>query len=92
MALAELVERGCIEVIVTTLSSRRCDRIAHTGIERRSRAVAWPYSQAATLDGFQELDCAGDSQPVGYYGLSEGGWVGMHLVPVGPGSRFRPSS
>jgi hypothetical protein len=40
-----LVERGCIEVIVTTFSPRRCDRIARAGIERRSRAVAWPYSQ-----------------------------------------------
>ena len=37
MALAELVERGCIEVIVTTFSPRRCDRIARAGIERRSR-------------------------------------------------------
>ena len=48
IALAELVERGFIEVIVTTFSPRRCDRIARTGIERRSRAVAWPYSQAPT--------------------------------------------
>ena len=46
--LAELVERGCIEVIVTTFSPRRCDRIACAGIERRSRAVAWPCSQAPT--------------------------------------------
>jgi hypothetical protein len=37
------VERGCIEVIVTTFSPRRCDRIARAGIERRSRAVVWPY-------------------------------------------------
>jgi hypothetical protein len=48
IALAELVERGCIEVIVTTFSARRCDRIARAGIERRSRAVAWPCSQAPT--------------------------------------------
>ena len=48
IALAELVERGCIEVIVTTFSPRRCDRIACAGIERRSRAVAWPCSQAPT--------------------------------------------
>jgi hypothetical protein len=37
IALAELVERGCNEVIVTTFSPRRCDRIASAGIERRSR-------------------------------------------------------
>jgi hypothetical protein len=48
IAPAELVERGCIEVIVTTFSPRRCDRIARAGIERRSRAVAWPCSQAPT--------------------------------------------
>src|SRR5215469_12547054 len=48
IALAELVERGCNEVIVTTFSPRRCDRIARAGIERRSRAVAWPCSQAPT--------------------------------------------
>ena len=48
IALAELVERGFIEVIVTTFSPRRCDRIARAGIERRSRAVAWPCSQAPT--------------------------------------------
>ena len=48
IALAELVERGCNEVIVTTFSPRRCDRIACAGIERRSRAVAWPCSQAPT--------------------------------------------
>ena len=46
IALAELVERGCNEVIVTTVSPRRCDRIACAGIERRSHAVAWPCSQA----------------------------------------------
>ena len=48
IALAELVERGCIEVIVTTFSPRRCDRIARARIERRSRTVAWPCSQAHT--------------------------------------------
>jgi dienelactone hydrolase len=38
----------------------------------------------ATLDALQKLDCAGDSQPVGYYGLSQGGGVGVHLVAAGP--------
>jgi len=38
----------------------------------------------ATLDALQKLDCAGDSQPVGYYGLSQGGGVGMHLVAAEP--------
>ena len=37
-----------------------------------------------TLDGLQKLDCAGDSQPAGYYGLSQGGGAGMHLVAAGP--------
>ena len=37
-----------LNMIVTTFSPRRCDRIARAGIERRSRAVAWPYSQAPT--------------------------------------------
>ena len=38
----------------------------------------------ATLDALQKLDCVGDSQPVGYYGLSQGGGVGMHLVAADP--------
>ena len=37
-----------------------------------------------TLDALQKLDCVGDSQPVGYYGLSQGGGVGMHLVAAEP--------
>ena len=37
IALAELVERGCNEVIVTTFSPRRCDRIACAG-SRGARA------------------------------------------------------
>jgi len=47
MALAELVERGCIEVIVTTF--RHVDVTALPARESRgARAVAWPYSQAPT--------------------------------------------
>jgi hypothetical protein len=38
----------------------------------------------ATLDGLQKLDCVGDSQSVGCWGLSRGGGVGMHLVAVEP--------
>ena len=38
----------------------------------------------ATLDALQKLDCVGDSQPVGYYGLSQGGGVGVHLVAAEP--------
>ena len=38
----------------------------------------------ATLDALQELDCAGGSQPAGYYGLSQGGGAGMRLVAAGP--------
>ena len=38
----------------------------------------------ATLDALQELDCVGDSQPVGYYGLSQGGEMGIRLVAAEP--------
>jgi dienelactone hydrolase len=38
----------------------------------------------ATLDALQKLDCVGDSQPVGCYGLSQGGGVVMHLVAAEP--------
>ena len=38
----------------------------------------------ATLDALQKLDRVGDGQPVGYYGLSQGGGAGMHLVAAGP--------
>jgi hypothetical protein len=38
----------------------------------------------ATLDGLQELDGAGGSEPAGYYSLSQGGGAGMHLVAAGP--------
>jgi cephalosporin-C deacetylase-like acetyl esterase len=38
----------------------------------------------ATLDALQELDCVGGGQPVGYYGLSQGGDVGIRLVAVEP--------
>ena len=37
----------------------------------------------AALGALQKLDCVGGSQPVGYYGLSRGGGVGMHLVAAG---------
>ena len=38
----------------------------------------------ATLDALQQLDCVGDSQPVGYYGLSQGGEMGIRLVAADP--------
>jgi dienelactone hydrolase len=38
----------------------------------------------ATLDALQQLTCVGDSQPVGYYGLSLGGQMGMRLVAAEP--------
>jgi dienelactone hydrolase len=41
----------------------------------------------ATLDALQELDCVGDSRPVGYYGLSQGGEMGIRL-----GSHYRVPS
>jgi dienelactone hydrolase len=34
----------------------------------------------ATLDALQELDSVGDGRPVGYYGLSQGGEMGMRLI------------
>ena len=37
-----------------------------------------------TLDALQELDSVGDSRPVGYYGLSQGGEMGIHLVAAEP--------
>ncbi|GAB2608715.1 hypothetical protein Aab01nite_60680 [Paractinoplanes abujensis] len=37
-----------------------------------------------TLDGLQELDSVGDSQPVGYYGLSAAGESGIRLVAAEP--------
>ena len=56
MALAELVERGCIEVIVTTLSPRRCDRIARAGIERRSRGGVALLAGTHRIPGLVSLD------------------------------------
>ena len=38
----------------------------------------------ATLDALQQLDSVGDSQPVGYYGLSQGGEMGIRLVAAEP--------
>jgi len=38
----------------------------------------------ATLDALQQLDSVGDSRPVGYYGLSQGGQMGMRLVAAEP--------
>jgi len=38
----------------------------------------------ATLDALQELDYVGDSRPVGYYGLSQGGEMGIRLVAAEP--------
>jgi dienelactone hydrolase len=38
----------------------------------------------ATLDALQELDSVGDSRPVGYYGLSQGGEMGIRLVAGEP--------
>ena len=38
----------------------------------------------ATLDALQELESVGDSHPVGYYGLSQGGEMGMRLVATEP--------
>jgi len=38
----------------------------------------------ATLNALQQLDCVGDSQPVGYYGLSQGGDMGIRLVAAEP--------
>jgi dienelactone hydrolase len=37
-----------------------------------------------TLDALQRLDSVGDSQPVGYYGLSQGGDIGIRLVAAEP--------
>jgi dienelactone hydrolase len=38
----------------------------------------------ATLDALQELGSVGDSQPVGYYGLSQGGEMGIRLAAAEP--------
>jgi dienelactone hydrolase len=38
----------------------------------------------AALDALQRLDCVGDSRPVGYYGLSQGGEIGIRLVAAEP--------
>ena len=38
----------------------------------------------ATLDALQRLDCVGDSQPVGFYGLSQGGEMGIRLIAAEP--------
>jgi dienelactone hydrolase len=38
----------------------------------------------ATLDALQELGSVGDSRPVGYYGLSQGGEMGIRLVAAEP--------
>ena len=38
----------------------------------------------AVLDALQELDCVGDSLPVGYYGLSQGGEIGIRLIAAEP--------
>ena len=38
----------------------------------------------ATLDALRELDSVGDSRPVGYYGLSQGGEMGIRLVAAEP--------
>lgn len=37
-----------------------------------------------TLDALQKLDHIGDSQPVGYYGLSQAGEMGIRLVAAEP--------
>jgi dienelactone hydrolase len=37
-----------------------------------------------TLDALQKLDSVGGSQPVGYYGLSHGGEMGIRLVAAEP--------
>ncbi|MGM1062627.1 dienelactone hydrolase family protein [Saccharothrix sp. Mg75] len=37
-----------------------------------------------TLDALRELDSVGDSRPVGYYGLSQGGEMGVRLVAAEP--------
>ncbi|WP_367128044.1 alpha/beta hydrolase [Saccharothrix sp. HUAS TT1] len=37
-----------------------------------------------TLDALRELDCVGDSGPVGYYGLSQAGEMGIRLVAAEP--------
>ncbi|WP_207216493.1 alpha/beta hydrolase [Xylanimonas ulmi] len=37
-----------------------------------------------TLDALQKLDCVGDSQRVGYYGLSAAGETGIRLVAAEP--------
>ncbi|MEU8076703.1 alpha/beta hydrolase [Catellatospora citrea] len=37
-----------------------------------------------TLDALQKLDSVGDSQPVGYYGLSAAGEMGIRLVAAEP--------
>jgi dienelactone hydrolase len=37
-----------------------------------------------TLDALQGLECVGDGQPVGYYGLSQAGEMGIRLVAAEP--------
>jgi len=37
-----------------------------------------------TLDALQQLDGVGDSQPIGYYGLSQGGEMGIRLAAAEP--------
>jgi hypothetical protein len=61
IALAEQVERGCIEVIVTTFSPHRCDRIARAGIERRSRGSVASLAGTHRVPGLVSL---GTSTPM----------------------------
>ncbi|WP_438801956.1 alpha/beta hydrolase [Actinospica durhamensis] len=37
-----------------------------------------------TLDALRQLDCVGTGRPVGYYGLSQGGEMGIRLVAAEP--------
>jgi hypothetical protein len=65
MAPAELVERGCIEVIVTTFSPRRCDRIACAGIERRSRGSVALLAGTHRIPGLVSLGTSTPTCPRG---------------------------
>jgi hypothetical protein len=48
------------------------------------RRSSYPTDWQTTLDALQRLDSVGDSLPVGYYGLSQGGEMGIRLVALHP--------
>jgi dienelactone hydrolase len=48
------------------------------------RVDTWPGGSDGIREQMQKLGSAGDSHPVGYYGPSQGGEMGMRLVAAEP--------